>query len=368
MITFLFALAFMLLALIASALHKTYRHVPVTELKRRARAGDHLAKVLYRAAAYGTSLDLLLWIVVAASLAISFILLERLAPVWLAFIVEAVVIGVGLAWIPTAELTKIGVHLVALLTPVVVLLLEILHPPLDRIAEFIHTHRRIDVHTGLYERGDLLALFERQKQVPDSRISHDELDLLISALTFGDKAVYESMVPRRQVRMVSADDTISPVMIRDLHDSGHSRFPVFDSKPDHVVGTLYLRDLVTLRKAGQVRDVMHSDLFYVHEEYPLEQALHAFLKTKHHLFIVVNAFEEFTGIITIEDIIEQIIGCKIVDEFDAYDDLRSVAADHARHEHRAHKKDGEELPEVQESKPEPEAEDSLSESKITTSP
>lgn len=358
MISFVLALGFMVVALIGLALQKTYHYVPVRELKRRARAGDPLAKALYRAVAYGGSLSLLLWIIVTLALAASFILLEHLAPAWLAFIVEVVVIGVGFAWIPTSELTRAGTHLVVWLTPAIAWLLEILHPILDRISVFVRDHHQVSVHTGLYEREDLLSLLERQKNQPGSRISHEDLELLIHALTFGDKSVYDCMVPKREVRMISADEEVSPVVIRELHDSGHSRFPVFDRKANLVVGTLYLRDLVSLKQTGKVSDVMERAVFYVHEEYPLEQALHAFLKTKHHLFIVINKFEEFIGIITIEDILEQILGCKIVDEFDAYEDLHAVAADHARHEHREHKKDHQEPPEVkpEESEREPESE------------
>jgi CBS domain containing-hemolysin-like protein len=57
-----------------------------------------------------------------------------------------------------------------------------------------------------------------------------------------------------------------------------------------------------------------------------------YLRTQHHLFLVVNEFEEIVGIITIEDVIEQIIGRKIVDEFDQYADLRAVAKQLARKE------------------------------------
>lgn len=346
MIPFILALGCMLVALIAIALHRTYHAFPVKELKRQARTGDPLARALYRSAVYGANLGVLLWTIVGIALIVSFALLNAVTPTLLAFILEVCVIGVGLAWIPTSGLTRVGAYLVLWMTPMVVWELELLRPFLDRITKFAHDHRQITVHTGLFEREDLLALLLRQKEQPDSRISHEELDLLIHALTFGDKTVYDCMVPRREVRTVSASEAISPVVIRELHDSGYSRFPVYEEKQDHFVGTLYLKDLTNLKASGAVKDVMEHAVYYVHEEYPLEQALHAFLKTKHHLFIVVNKFEEYVGIITIEDILEQILGCKIVDEFDAYDDLRAVAADHARHEHKEHKKDGEEPPEI----------------------
>ena len=65
----------------------------------------------------------------------------------------------------------------------------------------------------------------------------------------------------------------------------------------------------------------------------------AFLKTHHHLLVVVNHFEEIVGVLSIEDVLEQIVGQPIVDEFDNYEDLRAVAAkeakqDHAEQEHQ----------------------------------
>ena len=71
---------------------------------------------------------------------------------------------------------------------------------------------------------------------------------------------------------------------------------------------------------------MKKAVYYVNEEKQLDHALQAFLKTKHHLFIVVNGFEEIVGILTIEDVLEEVLGKEIVDEFDQYEDLRAVAA------------------------------------------
>lgn len=119
----------------------------------------------------------------------------------------------------------------------------------------------------------------------------------------------------------------------ELHKSGHSRFPVYDpEKNDAIVGTLYLRDLIGNKKSGKVKDLMSKKVFFVHEELDLNHALNGFIKTRHHMFIVVNTFEEFVGILTIEDVLEQVLGRQIVDEFDAYENLREVALLRAKKE------------------------------------
>jgi magnesium and cobalt transporter len=124
----------------------------------------------------------------------------------------------------------------------------------------------------------------------------------------------------------------------ELHASGHSRFPVYEVKKDNIVGVLYLHDLVATKRSGTVSNIMRRKVTYVHEDFTLYQTLQAFIKTKQHLFIVVNSFEEYVGIITIEDVLERVIGKLIVDEFDRYDDLRAVAAAAAHKDHAATEK------------------------------
>jgi CBS domain containing-hemolysin-like protein len=349
MIGFLLALLLLGVALLALALQKTYTTLTEKELRRRARAKDPIASVLYRAVAYGATLSTVLWMVVALAAGGSFVLLSRDAPWWLAFATVVIAIGYGFAWMPAHKATKFGLKIAVWLTPAVTWVLDRTHPLFDKLVMFAQRHRPITIHTGLYDREDLLALIDKQRQQPDSRISPETLDLMLHSLTFGDKLVRDCMVPRRAVQAIPASTPVSPAMINELHDSGFSRVPVYeevdDAKNDEpkFIGTLYLRDLITLKATGTVADVMHKKVYYVHEDHPLEQVLDAFLKTHHHLFIVVNSFEEFVGLITIEDILEQILGCKIVDEFDQYDDLRAVAGHQAKADHLERKKDGTEI-------------------------
>jgi CBS domain containing-hemolysin-like protein len=75
---------------------------------------------------------------------------------------------------------------------------------------------------------------------------------------------------------------------------------------------------------------MNPKVYYVNQEQNLKHALAAFLKTRHHLFVVVNGYRETAGILSLEDVIEALIGQKIIDEYDEHDDLRKVAARSAK--------------------------------------
>ncbi len=327
MIAFIFGVVFGLLAVAIVVLYKAYGNVPAKELKRRARKGDEVASLLYRTAAYGLSAKLILVILAVIFLYFSFVLLVAAVSVWLAVPVLIVLALLGLYFVRASG----GMHpastwLATKLSPALAWLAERMHPVLNTIVRAIRRVMPIRVHSGLYEKEDLAQLLEQQKAQPDNRISSGEIDLLVHALSFGDKTVADALVPRRVVIDVSVSESIGPVLMGELHKSGHSRFPVYDGRHDHIVGILYLHDLVEVKHTGTVQGIMRPKVLYVHEGFTLYQTLQAFIKTKQHLFVVVNEFEEYVGIITIEDVLERVIGKLIVDEFDKYDDMRAVAA------------------------------------------
>jgi CBS domain containing-hemolysin-like protein len=335
--TFILAVILLALSLFGIAMRKTYDYLPQKELKRQARSGDKAARTLYRAVAYGPSLRVLLWIFIGLTAAWGFVLFSRVAPLWLAFLAVLGLLWYGFVWMPTAHISTAGARMVIAVTPLIAGILNYVHPLLTKVARAGEKRRPSATNTGLYEREDLIDLLDRQRGMPDSRISDAELDIAKNALSFGERTVGEIVVPRRVVKMVSVNDVIGPIMLDELHASGFSRFPVYESSFDNVVGMLYLHDLVDTKHGGTVRDIMRRKVYYVHEDEPLYQVLHAFIKTKHHLFVVINGFEEFIGIITIEDVLEQVIGRKIEDEFDTYDDMRAVAEHHAKKDHDGHK-------------------------------
>ncbi len=175
----------------------------------------------------------------------------------------------------------------------------------------------------LHSKEELLHIIEGSK----GTLSQDERDLLTHAMTLQARPVKEVMTPRSAVISVKSKELLGPLVLDDLHKTGHSRFPVIQNDIDHVVGMLYVQDLLTLdtKRSVTVQKAMDAHVYYIHEDQTLEHALAGFLRTHHHLFIVVNEFRETVGVLSLEDVVEALIGRKINDEFDTHEDLREVA-------------------------------------------
>ncbi len=162
-------------------------------------------------------------------------------------------------------------------------------------------------------------------------LTSDEIKWLESLTLFGDKKVRDVMTPASVMDTIDVEDHLGPLVLDSLHKTGHSRFPVTQGDIHHVVGMLYLHDIIDLKSdQASVRSAMDPRVVYIRESHGLSQALHAFLRTHRHLFVVVNEFRETVGLLSLEDVIEALVGHKIVDEFDRFDDLRAVAAHNPR--------------------------------------
>ena len=161
---------------------------------------------------------------------------------------------------------------------------------------------------------------------PETEIEDEDLSIAKHALSFADKHIVDVMLPRKEMIALKESDILSPKLLNQLHKSPDSTFPVYSGSMDNMTGTLYLRDLVGLDpKIIKVREVMDKDVFYVKDDQTLDHALSAFLHTKHHLFVVVDDSQKTLGIVTIEDILDEVMGRKFEDKFNKHDDRRAVA-------------------------------------------
>ncbi len=325
MIAALLGILLILLGLTALALQRFYSSVPAKELKRLASRGDHLANALFMPVAYGASMRLLLWLIFCLGLTGGFLLtLYNMGPLP-AFAVVGLSVS-AVVVLQSLRLTVRSAHFAVRVAPALNWLLVYLHAPFDFVARLLNRYRGHMAHSGLYEKEDLLDLLDQQKDQPDNRIARHDLELLARAARFDDRQAADIVLPMSRVRLVKLDDHIGPVLLGELHESGQSSFLVYDETPDHIVGTLFLRDAVAAKEGGQVRQLIHSRLCFVHEDFSLRQVLQAFARTGQFMVVVVNAFEEPVGAITLSHLLIQLVGDQEEDDFDAFENRAAVAA------------------------------------------
>jgi metal transporter CNNM len=160
----------------------------------------------------------------------------------------------------------------------------------------------------------------------ESDLDEDEERIIKGALSFSEKKVEQIMTPRTEVYALPEDKIFDRELIGSIFERGHSRIPVYKTNRDDIAGILYVKDLIANNyKDKTVGELARKDVIYVDHDKPLDELLNAFKKHRHHLFVVINDFGGVSGIVTIEDVIEEIIGSEIVDEYDKYSDLQAVA-------------------------------------------
>ena len=172
-------------------------------------------------------------------------------------------------------------------------------------------------------KDELLEIVAHSSRV----FSANEKKLINSGLKFNDMKIEDVMTPRSMIEAVSADEFLGPLVLDDLHKKDHSRFPVIQGDIDHIVGMLRIQDLLTIdrtSKSYRAEKVMSRDIYYIDKDQTLSYALAAFLKTQHHLFIVINEIRETVGLLSLGDVMEELLGRKIDNEFDSDDELRKV--------------------------------------------
>lgn len=178
------------------------------------------------------------------------------------------------------------------------------------------------------DRQDLKEILREaaERNVVDS----ETLSILEGALQVSDMQVRDIMVPRSQMVSIRADDSIE-AFLPSIVESAHSRFPVLGEGQDEVLGILLAKDLLPLMLNESyddfnIRELLRSATF-VPESKRLNILLKEFRATRNHMAIVADEFGGIAGIVTIEDVLEQIVG-EIEDEHDQDDDNCIKELDH----------------------------------------
>jgi len=163
---------------------------------------------------------------------------------------------------------------------------------------------------------ELLSVVEEQEK--EGVVDEQEREMIASVLEFRDTTAGEIMTPRTEVIALEANISLAQaveIVIRE----GHSRYPVFEENIDNICGLLYAKDLLRYLSnpddSADIRPLLRKP-FFVPESKKLRNLLHNFQNQKVHLAVVLDEYGGTAGVVTIEDILEELVG-EIIDEYEA---------------------------------------------------
>jgi putative hemolysin len=166
----------------------------------------------------------------------------------------------------------------------------------------------------------------------------EEEQMINAVIELGTRRVHEVMVPRTAMVTLRAEGTVGQA-IDTIVGEGHSRIPVYEASIDEVVGIVYAKDLLPFLKAGapeppSLRSLLRTPVF-VPESMTVDDLLHELQRRKVHLAIVLDEYGGTAGLVTIEDLLEEIVG-EIQDEYDEEEPMIvKLSDDEARVDGRA---------------------------------
>ncbi|HIC89897.1 MAG TPA: HlyC/CorC family transporter, partial [Anaerolineae bacterium] len=147
-------------------------------------------------------------------------------------------------------------------------------------------------------------------------IEEEEKEMIASIFEFGETLVREVMVPRIDIVALEVGTSLNEAL-NVIVEAGHSRIPVYQDTIDNIIGVLYAKDLLTCFRDGRSEVTIEQLLrppYFVPESKPVSELLHELQQRKVHIAIVVDEYGGTAGLVTIEDLVEEIVG-EIQDEY-----------------------------------------------------
>jgi CBS domain containing-hemolysin-like protein len=308
-----FAFAFVL---IETAMQRVSRVTAEEVTREKPRRGRALAAIAHDRARY---INVLLFLHLTASTLAVVLVATALKPAWVAALVMVAVGFIALGVAPRT-LGRQHADSIAVATAGFVYRLSIVLAPLTRL--LIWLGNALTPGRG-YREGPFASAAELRDlvdQAAEQVIDEDEREMIQSVFELGDTVAREVMVPRTEMVFIEATKTLRQALSLGLR-SGFSRIPVIGEDADDIVGIVYLKDIA--RRVFEHREAEHNErvesimrpVFLVPDSKRCDDLLREMQAARKHLAVLVDEYGGVAGLITIEDILEEIVG-QISDEYD----------------------------------------------------
>jgi len=212
-------------------------------------------------------------------------------------------------------------NLLAFSTKIISLMIVLTYP-FVRIAEFISDFGNSEASVT---REEVIAMAEMGED--EGVLEEQETDIIENTLTLKDRKVKDVMTPRSVMFALEKNLTVGQVLA-DHKSLDFSRIPIYDTELDNIVGQVNRYHIMSRKADDQFSTRLYeicSEVSFVNELEAIDDVLELFLENRDHLSVVKNKGGQVTGIITLEDTLETLLGKEIVDEHDSVVDMRDYA-------------------------------------------
>jgi len=300
-------------------------------LKRKIKMGDAYAKRIYPLRKHG---NLLLCTLLLGNVAVNSVLAVFLGSITAGVIAAIVSTGLIVIFgeiIPQAFYSRHAMKLGGQTAWLIYPFLYVLYPITKPLSMILDKALGGELPT-IFSKKEFRLLVQEQKHLKKSQkkadISTDEFEIIEGGLEFSERIVKDVMTPRINVFFLEKETILNKKTLEEIHSQGHSRIPIFDKTRDKVIGILFAKDLIAIDPDAntKITSVMRKKINYINQNDRLDKVLDLFKKNRLHLLIAKDEFKGVAGIITLEDVLEEIVG-EIVDEYDYITDMRSKSAE-----------------------------------------
>ncbi len=310
-------IAFVGLSALASGLNVALMSLSLSDLRRKAKLGNPMAKKVLplRQNTHLTLAAILLTNMAAAS-ATSLVLESVLYGVIAGTIATLILVVFGEV-LPQAVFSRQALRYCANLSLVMRGMIMLTYPvskPLQLLLDQLFSEQK----SQLQSRSELGMMIAEHLERDESELDDDEVEIIRGALQLSEKHVSDIMLPIHDVYWLTPDAALTPELVAEIKRKGRSRIPIFNAAATQCYGLLLMKELIDVdfnTTAYRVDDLPLHPVSLVGSRTALDTMLRKFIASSTHLVPVEKA-DKIVGIVTIEDLIEEIVGHEIEDESD----------------------------------------------------
>ncbi len=300
----------------------------LSSLERKVKLGDARAIKIYPIRKRGNLLLCTLLIGNVAVNSAAAIFLGEIASGLVAGVIATVLIVIFGEIIPQAFFSRFALTLGAKTVWLVKIFIFLLYPLAYPLSLGLDKLLGEELQT-IWSKREIKEIIKNHKNNENSDIDKDEERILLGVLSFSEAIVEKIMTPRSVLYTLAKNTFLDKSRLNDIRDKGFTRIPVYETREDNIIGVLYAKDLIGLFTETKTVGEMLTDRkpILVKDSMLLDNLMNHFIKAKVHIAIVYDSFGTFTGIATLEDVIEEIIRVEIVDELDKTVDMQQLASE-----------------------------------------